>query len=166
MCFFYENVTLSEVLRCKECGAVIFTGDDERYDPNLCCPVCSGYNHSNYWTAEDIKNDPIKQKQIEAYEKWAKEEIEAAKRRKARGGLYDWQIFKKDYYGKKKSLHFELTKMYGYMLEVRIGTKDGTGYIIKTNFKIPLSPRAIFILWIYPVKRTINNWRKQKRENC
>lgn len=154
---YYNHGSLTEILRCTECGAIIFTGDDERYDPNLCCPVCSGYNHNDYWTAEDIKNDPQKQKQIEFYEEWTKAEIEAEKRRKARGGLYDWQIFKKDYYGKKKSLHLELTKMCGYMLEVRIGTKDGMGYIVKTNFKIPLSPRAFYIRFIYPIVRKFKN---------
>lgn len=156
---YYNHGSLTEILRCTECGAIIFTGDDERYDPNLCCPVCSDYNHNDYWTKEDIENDPKKQDQIKFYEEWTKSEIEAAKRREARGGLYDWQIFKKDYYGKKRSLHIELKKLYGYTLEIKIGEKDGYGYIVKKSFEIPLSPKAFYIKFIYPVIR------KHKKED-
>lgn len=124
-----------------------------QYDSNLCCPVYSDYNHNDYWTKEDIENDSKKQDQIKFYEEWTKSEIEAAKRREARGGLYDWQIFKKDYYGKKRSLHIELKKLYGYTLEIKIGEKDGYGYIVKKSFEIPLSPKAFYIKFIYPVIR-------------
>lgn len=44
-CIFYDRVDLTTIYRCNECGTVIFTGDDERYDPNLRCPVCAGYHH-------------------------------------------------------------------------------------------------------------------------
>lgn len=167
-CIFYEHATLDEVLRCKECGAVIFTGDDERYDPNLVCPVCGGYKHSHYWSAEDIANDVDKQKQIEAMKEYMEEKKRAEARREARGGLYDWELWKKDFYGEKYYLGIELYHLTGYDIEFRFGKKmeNSLMYTTTKHFKIPLSPRAIFILWIYPVKRTINNWRKQEHENC
>ena len=122
-CIFYEHATLDEVLRCKEGGAVIFTGDDERYDPNLACPVCGGYKHSHYWSAEDIANDVDKQKQIEAMKEYMKEKKRAEARREARGGLYDWELWKKDFYGKKYYLGIELYHLTGYDIEFRFGRK-------------------------------------------
>ena len=43
-CIFYEHGTLTAVLQCRQCGAVIFTSEDEDYDPNLECPCC-GQKH-------------------------------------------------------------------------------------------------------------------------
>ena len=41
---YYNNVGLYNVLRCTECGTVIFTYEDENYDPYLKCPTCTDYN--------------------------------------------------------------------------------------------------------------------------
>ena len=163
-CIYHEHVSLTTIYRCKECGAVIFTGDDERYDPNLKCPVCSDYPHRHYWTKEDVENDKEKQQQLKFYSDWMKEEAEAYKRRKARGGLYDWQVFVKKFYGKKRFFGVELTDFgrsignkkaekpwYKRMIELELtfGKKDGVSYTLNKFFKIPLSPYAFYIKYIY-----------------
>ena len=66
-CIYHDHASLTTIYRCKECGAVIFSGDDERYDPNLKCPVCAGYNHGDFWTKEEIEADEKKQKEIQFY---------------------------------------------------------------------------------------------------
>ena len=43
---YYEHVSLLDVVRCKQCGTVIFTREDEDYDPNLRCPTCSDYKNN------------------------------------------------------------------------------------------------------------------------
>lgn len=158
---YSEHATLTTVYRCRECGTVIFGGDDEeRYDPLLCCPVCAGYKcQTEYWTGEAIKNDPKKQESIKFYEEMQREQEEASKRYVARGGLYDWQVFKKDWYGDKHSLHVEMQnfknkKWYqaNTSLEISIGDKDdvGVGYTVKKFHSIPLSPYNFYIRFVYP----------------
>ena len=50
-CIYDEHATLTQVLRCTECGTVIFTTEDERYDPHLKCPTCTDYQtFFEYWT--------------------------------------------------------------------------------------------------------------------
>lgn len=161
-CIFHCHASLDTVYRCRECGAIIFTGDDERYDPNLRCPVCGGYHHSSYWTKEDIENDPNKQKELESMEAYMREQEEAYLRRKARGGLYDWQLMKKDYFGKKHSYHFELTvnnitesRIKGLALKIEIGDKEDNGisYAIKHFYTIPLGPTAFYRHCILPYSK-------------
>jgi DNA-directed RNA polymerase subunit RPC12/RpoP len=158
---YSEHMTLTTVYRCKECGTVIFGGDDEeRFDPLLCCPTCGGYEtHLPYWTHEEIQLNVQKQESIAFYEKMQYEQEEASKRYIARGGLYDWQIFKKDWHGKKHCLHVELqhwkVKQWwkaNTVLEINIGDKrvDNCGYVVKKSHSIPLSPYAFYIKHIYP----------------
>lgn len=156
---YHDHASLTTIYVCNECGTVIFSGDDERYDPNLKCPICAKYNHHDYWTKEEIDADEKKQKTIQFYKDWMKEQKEAYKRRQARGGLYDWQVFKKDKYCKNHSYHLEMTNYKGYTkwgnsvyLEFSIGTKmdDGIGYVVKRHYKIPLSPYAFYIRFIFP----------------
>ena len=66
-CIYHEHASLTTIYRCKECGTVIFTGDDEHYDPNLKCPTCSDYHHwsGEFWTKEEIEADEDKQKAIQ-----------------------------------------------------------------------------------------------------
>ena len=173
-CIYSEHASLTTIYRCKECGAVIFTGDDERYDPNLKCPVCAGYNHNDYWTKEEIEADEKKQKQIQLYIDIMEEEAEAYKRRQARGGLYDWQIWKKKIYGKKRYWGFELQDFgrqlgvskinpnykrpwYKCNLELTIDTgkkdEDSIGYSATKHYRIPLAPYSFFIQFIYPYSK-------------
>lgn len=159
------HASLDEVYRCRECGTVIFGGDDEfRYDPDERCPVCCNdpsVCHNEYWTAEEIKNDKEKQKTIEAYEQMAKMEAEAEARRKARGGLYDWERWK----------HRIRTKRYVFTLEhlcfgwgkrvkkkqrffrISCSVWDGESYVRGCgkgfSISIPLNFYTFYIAYIY-----------------
>jgi DNA-directed RNA polymerase subunit RPC12/RpoP len=158
---YSEHVSLTTVYRCCECGTVIFGGDDdERYDPLLRCPTCGGYEtHLTYWTKEAIENDTNKQESIALYEQLRKDQEEASKRYIARGGLYDWQLFKKDWQGKKHSVHVELqhfktNKWYkaDTWLKIDAGKRsaDGVCYAMNKHYSIPLSPYAFYIQCVYP----------------
>lgn len=157
-CIYNEHVSLFSVLKCTECGTVIFTYDDERYDPYLKCPVCTEYKtHFKYWTADEIEKDVFKKRSIEWYEEMTQQENEAYERRKRRG-KYDWQIAVKKFYGKKYYLGLSLecnniTESYfkGLRLQVSIGEKDDseTGYDIKKSFTIPLSWSQFYTQFIY-----------------
>lgn len=158
---------LQVVIRCKECGTVIFASDDELYcEPNLCCPVCSDYKTGfKYWSGEDIKNDTDKQKEIDFLMEMQKEQIEADKRYMKRK-KYDWQIWNGRIKLPNRAIYFNLecdnlfkTKLKGLKLIIHWAHKDGTGYIYKKYFRIPLSMSAI--------KNSIIIWRsnaKRKRE--
>ena len=108
---YYEHVSLDEVYRCRECGTVIFGGDDEyRYDPGCKCPTCCNdpsVCYNEYWTKEQIESDPEKQKTIDSLIAMQKEMNEAAKRRESRGGLYDWERWNKKFHTKNRV--FEIT---------------------------------------------------------
>jgi hypothetical protein len=158
---YSEHMSLTTIYRCRECGTVIFSGDDEeRYDPLLCCPVCAGYKcQTEYWTGDAIKNNPQKQEAIAFYEKMQHEQEEASKRYIARGGLYDWQLFKKTWCGKKHSIHVELQHFKvkkwwkaDTWLKINIDNQssDGVGHIINRQLSIPLSPYAFYVQCIYP----------------
>lgn len=170
-CIYHEHASLTTIYRCKECGTIIFTGDDERYDPNLKCPTCSDYHHwsGEYWTKEDIESDEKKQKELQYYADYMEDMEAQAKRREARGGKYDWQIWEKKIYGKKRYWGFELEDFgrhlapsklnpnykrpwYKCNLEFKIsmGKKDGVGYSVTNHYRIPLAPYSFFIQFIYP----------------
>lgn len=159
-CIYSEHVMLFSVLRCTECGTVIFTYEDERYDPHLKCPVCTEYKTDfEFWTKDDIDSDENKQAAIKQYKEMTEYQIEQNERMKRRKGKYDWQIAIKKFYGKKHSLSLSLecddiTKSYfkGLRLDVSIGQKekeDDIGYIIKHFFTIPLSWSQFYIQFIY-----------------
>lgn len=175
-CIYYDHIALVAIYRCRECGTVIFGGEDQyTYDPNLRCPTCGEYKtHLVYWTKEDIEQDEQKQKQIRLYEEWQIEENKRAARRQRRGGLYDWQMWKKVWYGKKYALHIEFhdwghgwdgekPRPWKYReigFEIRVSKReDDISYIEKYCFHIPLSPYAIRLR----VKLFFKN-RKRKRE--
>lgn len=146
---YYEHVSLINVLRCTECRTVIFTTEDEDYDPRLKCPTCTDYKtHFEYWTKEDIDSDEEKQKEIKLLETMTQERVEREKRIEKRNGKFDWEIAIKKFYGKKICLEFilecdDITKSFfkGLRLKINIGknTKEDTGYIMKKFFTIPLS---------------------------
>ena len=157
-CIYDEHISLEEVLRCTECGTVIFAYEDERYDPHLKCPTCTNYEtRFKYWTKEDIDSDKEKQDVINYFKEVMDYRVEQAKRIKRRNGLNDWQITRKKIYTKKKLFIFDLecddiTKSYlkGLRLDVGICTKDEDGmFIQKKNFTIPLSWSQFYILFIY-----------------
>jgi len=158
---YYEHVSLKDVLRCTECGTVIFTTEDEWYDPYLKCPTCTDYKpHFKYWTKEDIDSDEEKQKTILFFKEEMVRQRERNERMKKRNGKYDWQIAIKNFYGKKRFLGLELecddiTKSYfkGLRLEIRIGKKgdiNDISYSVSKYFRIPLSWSQFYIQFIYP----------------
>lgn len=171
---YYEHATLDEVLRCKQCGTVIFTGDDERYDPNLCCPGCGEYKTSLvYWTGEEIEQDEAKRKTIEMYEEFSRQQKIEYERRKRRGGLYDWQLIDKTKFFKKWAVHIELED-FGHpwdgeknykpwwkrMIQFRFSfTKknDDISYSTKWKIEIPLSPYSWYIKY--------RIWKKRRKKN-
>jgi len=138
---------LQSTLRCKQCGCIIFTYEDERWEPDLCCPVCSDYKTGfEYWTPEEIKADEKKQNTIKFLEDCEREQIEAEERRQKRGGKSDWQIGKKSIRIGKYKVRFELecdnlfkTKLRGLRLAVSIWKKEEVGFAFQRNFTIPLS---------------------------
>lgn len=147
---YYCHCTLQNTIRCRECGTIIFATDDEYgYDPNLCCPTCSGYKTSlEYWTPEEIERDEKKKKTIVMLEQMQQEQIEADERYVQRGNKYDWQIWKgRLKIGKQYAIFFDLecenfpkTKFKGLRLIVHLGIRDdGFGYIHKKHWHIPLS---------------------------
>lgn len=171
-CIFHEHASLTTIYRCKECGTVIFGGDDERYDPKLCCPTCGNYKtHLTYWTKEEIDLDVNKQSVIKAYEKWTEKMRERDARRERRHGLYDWQLFSKAFNFKKYRVRVELIDCshpwdkdelyepwYKRMitLEFTFYKKDEEFLYIRTkSFSIPLTPYTI---------RTRYIWRKKLNE--
>lgn len=148
--------TLDIVYRCKQCGTVIFASDDEwYYEPGLCCPVCSDYKTGfEYWSGEDIKNDPEKQKYIEFLNEMEREQEESYQRYKKRG-KYDSEIWK----GRIRLPHGlaiyidlrcdNLFKHYlrGLHIELHLARKDDDsfGYVFVHRMVIPLSVSALRI---------------------
>lgn len=162
---FSERASLLEILRCRQCGTVIFTYNDERYDDNLRCPTCGGYKTGfQYYTKEEIESDSKKKEEIDFYVDWEKEQIEQAKRWKRRGGKYDWQLGKKKIKFKNHGLLFELEcnnicKSYikGLRLIIHILRKDESGgWIYGKRIHISLSISDI-------IKRIqLRKYRKEK----
>lgn len=163
---YYEHVCLQDVLRCTECGTVIFTTEDEWYDPHLKCPTCTDYHtHFKYWTKEDIESDEQKQNIIKFFKESMERNAEREKRIERRNGKYDWEIAIKKFRGKKRFLELilecdDITKSYlkGLRLDVRIGKKvDGDyGYAVNKYFTIPLSWSQFYIRYIYKYKKESN----------
>lgn len=161
---YYEHAFLQNVLRCTECGTVIFTTEDEGYDPRLKCPTCTDYQtHFKYWTEEDIESDEKKQDTIKFFKEMTERKAEQDKRIRKRNGKYDWQIAIKKFRGKKIHLEFalecdDITKSYfkGLRLNVHISKKDNAddiGYTGRKHFTIPLSWSYFYILYVYKHKK-------------
>jgi uncharacterized Zn finger protein (UPF0148 family) len=146
-CVHHCHGTLETTLRCKECGTVIFSRDDEEYDPNLCCPTCGGYEtHFEYWTKEQIDNDITKKNTIEWLEQWTRDDEEAYKRRKRRNGKYDSEIWNWTIRGEKHGVKLELkcdnlfkTGLKGLRFEITWMDRDDLSLIHRKWWRIPLS---------------------------
>ena len=147
-CVHHCHASLETTLRCRECGTVIFSRDDEEYDHNLRCPTCGGYEtHFEYWTKEEIESDVQKADTIKFLEEWTKEEDEAYERRKRRNGKYDSEIWNWTIRGKKHGVKFELKcdNLFKYGLKglhFRINwmDRDDSGWFVYRKWwEIPLS---------------------------
>ena len=170
---YYEHACLDHVLRCRQCGTVIFGGDDERYDPNLCCPSCGEYEtYLTYWTKEEIEQDEAKHKTIEMYEEFARQQKIEYARRERRGGLYDWQLIDKTKFFKNFAIHIELED-FGHpwdgeknyqpwwkrMIQFRfsfVKKNDDISYSTKWKFEVPLTPYCWYIKYRVWKKRRNN----------
>ena len=162
---YEEHGLLTLVYRCKECGTVIFAGDDEeRYDPALTCPTCSDYKTwLEYWTKEDIENDPQKQKEINSLIAMQKYQDEYYERRKRRGGLLDSELWKKEFRFKNSSytVTLECMNLWGEKLKglnlhiIKFSRKNSCDIGFSSDWfkRIPLSPYAVYIQWILPYKK-------------
>ena len=65
---YYNHAFLQNILKCNKCGTIIFTNEDEDYEPSLTCPVCTNYHTKfMYWTKDEIENDKNKQNTIQNY---------------------------------------------------------------------------------------------------
>lgn len=174
-CLHSCHATLDIVYKCEECGAIIFTGDDERYNPNLKCPVCSGEDQRcEFWTAEEVAADEKKQNTLKFYQEW-KEAEERDYERHKKTGLYHDEIWKKKVKNKKtgktkkeyilKWMHSKYFKSdkrsYGLYLEIKYLKEDEDGWLYydKTK-KIPLS----FYAWkvLRRIKKESKNWKNDE----
>lgn len=147
-CIHHCHASLETTLRCNQCGTVIFSRDDEDYDPRLCCPTCGGYEtHFKYWTKEEIENDAKKTNTIKLLEEWTKEENEAYERRLRRKGKYDGEIWNWTVRGKKHGVKFELKcdnlfkhGLRGLHFRINWMDRDDDGWFIYRKWwNIPLS---------------------------
>lgn len=160
---YYEHATLTDIYRCKDCGTVIFGGDDEyHYNPNEKCPTCchdDSVCHNEYWTKEQIESDPEKKKTIEGLIEAQKEMNAAADRRKARGGLYDWERWQKRFFIKNHGFKITLIndnwdkKLKHTSRYLEIHTWKKSEGIIKHTCQIPLSCYFFYIKYIFPYSK-------------
>jgi phage FluMu protein Com len=157
---YYSHATLENILRCNKCGTVIFTTEDEYYDPNLKCPTCTDYRpHFTYYSKKEIESNKDIQDTITAYEYMAKFEEEAYKYEKIHGHPY-YEIFNKKIHTKKHMYRFELkcddmrkSIFKGLHLSISVFRKcnsDEYCYHYTNNIIIPLSFGRIYLHWIYP----------------
>lgn len=158
-CLYDEHVSCFSVLRCTECGTVIFEHYDEEYDPNLKCPVCTNYQTTfKYYTKQNIEQDENKQKEIEMYLQFAKSDREADERYVKRGGLYDWEKTHKKtlFKSSKYMITVQLTGLSKWDLQAEINIskrKDNDMvYTCKHHIKIPLSPYTMWFFIKHKVK--------------
>lgn len=160
-CIYSEHASLTTVYRCRECGTVIFSGDDERWEPALRCPTCSDYKpvYATYYTKEDMETDPKKKAEVDTLIQFQAEMDAAYERRKRRGGLYDWEIWKKQKFFKNYGVSILLGRMNqwgkplkGLYLDITISKRDenGISFFGKHYIKIPLSLYAFYIQFIVP----------------
>lgn len=180
-CVYYEHGTLQLILRCSDCGSVLFCDESENYILNLDCPVCNPnyIPEFKYVTSEDISKDERLRNMINFYEKMEKERIEAEERQKRRNGLSDYEIFKTTKnLTKKYKIEITLKKYSGYKEKLKgvyfhiIIFKNKNGMYFSTKiFNVPITPYAIYLQWIYRYTNKCNKsirkylpWQK-KPEN-
>lgn len=156
-CIYDEHVSCFSVIRCNKCGTYIFEYYDERYEPNLKCPVCTDYKTGfKYYTKEDIEQNINKQKEISIYEEFSKSLKEADERYIKRNGLYDWELTHKKTIFKNKiytiDIQFIQFEKCGLQAEINIWKKKDNIMTCKHHIKVPISPKTIWFFIKYKVK--------------
>ena len=157
---YYNHATLENILECNKCGTVIFTTEDESYDPNLKCPTCTDYKpHFSYYTKEQIESNKDMKNTINHYLNMSKFEKEAYEYEKKHGKPY-WMICKNKFYTKNHMYKTELkcddvrkSWFKGLHLAITILKKmdiEDEEYSFENHVIIPLSFKQIYVNWIYP----------------
>lgn len=176
---YSEHATLTEVYQCRQCGTVIFGGDDEsRYNHNEKCPTCCNDEsvcYNKYWTKAQIESDPEKQRTIESLHKMQAEKAAEFARIKARGGLYDWQKWRKRFKFKNHVLLItSVCKEYGQQvrskyLEVKLSRNSDCCLVFHTD--IPMNWHYFYLKHIYrytrrcsPALRKYFPWQHKPQE--
>ena len=164
-CINDEHIFCWSLLRCTECGTVVFYYYDEKYEPNFKCPTCTDYKTSyEYWTKEQIEQDEDRQKCIQFHVNSAKWEEERHQREKKRHGKNDDQLLVIKKRTKKHSYTFELkcndimeSHIKGLMLKIGRYTLDENGF--GTNHKEVRIPLGITDL-LFEIR--LNKHRKER----
>lgn len=168
---YYSHAFLKNILKCNKCGTIIFTKEDEEFDPKLKCPTCTSYEtYFIYYTKEQIENNNGIKNAINAYIELSKYEQEAREYEEKHGHPY-WQILNKKIYIKNYMYNFVLncddirkSCFKGLYLKINYSIKDKTEnfYIYKKQILIPLSFKMIYAHWLYPI---FDKFHIKKRRN-
>ena len=151
-CLYYEHISDFGVSRCKDCGTVIFVKEDDDFCiSDWRCPICVEHKifGFEYWTKEQIEQDEIKQNTIELYAKMKAQQDKDDERYK-KTGLYNFQLFKKEFVFGMNFIVIEIST--SYSMEINFSKKkdkDSIFYTEKFRMRIPLSPRAFYSQFIY-----------------
>lgn len=154
----YDNHgTLFNLIKCVNCGTHIFSYYDERDDPNLQCPVCTGYKtRFAYLTAAEIEADEDKRKLIEFYKESARLDREADERYIKRGGLYDFERTqrKRVFDSKKYYVDVQVRSFHerDLQLSVWVWKKTDYGAVGKHHISIPLNLPTLWSFIKYRIK--------------
>lgn len=76
---FGDDGSLQYVVKCQDCGTVILSYNDERFEERLDCPTCTDYKTGfKYFTSNEVRKDKgLKQYlkiNVKIYNNWAKGE--------------------------------------------------------------------------------------------
>ena len=163
---YYEHGFLQHIFRCKECGTVIFGYEDiERYDPDCRCPTCCGdasVCRYEYWTKEEIESDDEKKQTIRSLINLTEKQNREYERRKSRGGLYDWERWRKILKTKKHVLQITyVCSMYDgdtntcpnpadKYLEIEYWKSNGDHV---HRFNLPVNWYSFYLRYVYPYSK-------------
>ena len=154
---YHCHADLTNILECTKCGTIIFTREDEEYDPILRCPVCTDYKTSfKYYTKDQVESDQELSTSIQFYKDWQREmdlDYEFEKKR----GKYNSEIFSFMISNVKIIIGCDnVRKSYFKGLHINIWVREPadnntTKMIWKT--KIPLTPKGIRYRILYLLRR-------------
>jgi uncharacterized Zn finger protein (UPF0148 family) len=153
-CIYDEHVSCYSILKCTECGTVVFYHYDEDFEPDFECPICTNYKtHYKYWTKQEIEEDKKKQEVIKFYEKCDEISKEMDERYLERGNLDDWEkshtkkLFKVGKLIITAQLQGQYDDKHDLSISLYIGKSETCGYIVKKELKIPLTFRTAYELF-------------------
>lgn len=163
---YTDPVSLTSILKCRECGTVIFASDRcEDYDKDCRCPVCckdDSVCHYEVWTRSEIESDVNKSEYIKYLTRCTEKKIREHERMKKRGGLYDHERWRKQFESKNRI--FRITCInWSYDGDTKKSMKPVDRFLevewwMKTkdrvhSFKVPLSFHMFYMMYIYPYSK-------------